>query len=175
MFQCVLLSFENIRKYIACRVTITMAMQEAVNNYITGMTIFNFINFTEAHNEAHLAINVTLSSLTLPHCIICHQGRLIRCFDPVCPHVPTDDGDDDRCFKWHFSANNLLSYWFPTQISCSAVFQRMDFVPCCPSLHSSSFLLIEKFNIMLSGLILPFFVLHISQSTGFALACIKTL
>lgn len=33
-------------------------MQEAVNNYIAGMTNFNFINFT----EAHFAINVTLSS-----------------------------------------------------------------------------------------------------------------
>lgn len=38
-----------------------MAMQVAVNNYIAGMTNFNFINFTEAHTEAHLAINVTLS------------------------------------------------------------------------------------------------------------------
>lgn len=48
-------------------------------------------------------------------------------------HVPAVDEDDDRCFKWHFSANNLLSYWFPAQISCTALFHQMDFVRCCPS------------------------------------------
>lgn len=32
-------------------------MQEAVNIYIAGMTNFIFRNFTEAHTEAHLAIN----------------------------------------------------------------------------------------------------------------------
>lgn len=86
------------------------------------------------------------SSSSIPHCIVSHQCWLISCFDPVCLHVPAVDGDDDRCFKWHFSANNLLSYWFPAQISCSALFQQMDFVPCCPSPHPSSFLMFLYFT-----------------------------
>lgn len=79
------------------------------------------------------------STSFISHCIVSHQRWLISCFDPVCLHVPPVDGDDDRCFKWHFSANNLLSYWFPAQISSSVLFQQMDFVPCCPSPHQSSF------------------------------------
>lgn len=70
-----------------------------------------------------------METSSIPHCIVSYQCLLISCFDPVCLHVPAVDGDDDRCFKWHFSANNLLSYWFPAQISCSALFPQMDFVP----------------------------------------------
>ncbi len=106
------------------------------------------------------------SSSSIPDRIVSHQCWLISCFDPVCLHVPAVDRDDDRCFKWHFSANNLLSYWFPAQISCSALFQQMDFVPCCPSPHPSSFLMFLYFT---EKLICAFrtssshFILHIAQ------------
>lgn len=69
------------------------------------------------------------SSSSILHCRVSHQCWLISCCDPVCLHGPAVDGDDDRCFMWHFSANNLLSYWFPAQIPCSALFQQMDIVP----------------------------------------------
>ena len=88
----------------------------------------------ESSTWGHLRVSrvsefMETSSSSVPHCIVSHQCLLISCFDPVCLHVPAVDGDDDRCFKWHFSANNLLSYWFPAQISCSALFPQMDFVP----------------------------------------------
>lgn len=152
--------FENTQKETECRVRIKITMQPAVNNYISSLTNLNFINFTETHG-AHLKIDVTLLSSILAHCIISHRGWLIRCFGSVCPHVPTVHGDDDRCFKWHFSVNNLLSYWFSTQISCSVVFQRMDFVPCCFSFHPSSFLPIENFNISFQGFFIALFLCSI--------------
>lgn len=49
--ECLPFYFKNIRKETACRVTITMTMKGAVNNYIAGMTNLNVIKWTEAHME----------------------------------------------------------------------------------------------------------------------------
>lgn len=99
------------------------------------------------------------SSSSVPRCRVSHQCWLISCFDPVCLHVPAVDGDDDRCFMWHFLANNLLSYWFPAQIPCSALFQQMDIVPCCPSVYPSSFLVFLYFIKYLTWAFRTFFLL----------------
>lgn len=109
---------------------------------------------TEFHLISNLLFMWPFMCSSIPQCIVFHQCWLISCVDPVCLHVPTLDRDDDRCFKWHFSANNLLSYWFPAQIPSSALFQQMDCVPRCPSLHLSSFFMFLNFTEYLTW---PFF------------------
>lgn len=106
------------------------------------------------------------SSLSVPHCRVSHQCWLISCFDPVCLHVPAVDGDDDWCFMWHFSANNLLSYWFPAQIPCSALFQQMDIVPRCPPPYLSSFFMFLYFTEYLTWALRGFFPILYSFRTS---------